>query len=385
MKLKKIFSVFVIALLSCVFLLSGCTKADSATSKICYDKYMNLARTYGRDVNNNVDIYTIAKKESVETWNAEYEFSVDLSSTSTKKKSITIDNGVSTSNISVSSYSDSSLSNAIDAGTLNFGLLQDTKEYQTLTSGAMAIYQIYSKNILTTDWSSLTIKPAQKDLTSLYLAIESLESSCSKLSTLKTNLQIVCKNVALDNYNTESVTYNYKKYLEGYSNFIGDTISASEAFEKVLTSVSTTSTETILPGAVKRLVATSVLYLTDFYYQKHFELNKDNTASFAPTDSTKDKYQLMLNGISSVGDYDATAIISKNYAFQMALTKLASIKSDMSNYKYAVEQINKYRTDNNSANVPTTSDKYHYVEFANDFNTKITSFQNYIYDNFVNA
>src|SRR5574344_2043892 len=204
------------------------------------------------------------------------KFEKDLSSTSTKKKSITIDNGVSTSNISVSSYSDSSLSNAIDAGTLNFGLLQDTKEYQTLTSGAMAIYQIYSKNILTTDWSSLTIKPAQKDLTSLYLAIESLESSCSKLSTLKTNLQIVCKNVALDNYNTESVTYNYKKYLEGYSNFIGDTISASEAFEKVLTSVSTTSTETILPGAVKRLVATSVLYLTDFYYQKHFEPNKNS-------------------------------------------------------------------------------------------------------------
>ena len=353
-------------LLACVLVLSGCsTKAETAKWNDCNVKYSTIVSHYLADSN-----YIFTTKELSP---GEQTFVVDLYSANAYN--LTIFNAINADDFDETTDS------------MNFGLLKNGNEYQTLT---YAIFNFFSKYSITVTeaMQNSTKDIPQQVFTNIYTSIENLESSAKNLVSARKNLNTRFATTIRHTNNPVGLR-DFEVYLEKYQNFIDNLLDISISFQNLYFNYyhhfDYISGDEIKPGAYQRWVDSAILYCAGCYFMKDMKYSLNIQNAFGHAGHADLKFVEFANILKNYADKQIIDNIDDEgiAQYRVATKKLDSSSRNFEKYEQAVSKVNNYLKSNKLQQIDETRAdyaeiQYHY-EFTKTFEQNIQNIQNLLY------
>ena len=323
-------------LLLCVCILSGCTKANTASLKNCYDLYVAMIEDYS----TAQDKYVFDKTNNNK---------IDLYSTK--------------------AYS-ACVSSAISSDKKGFCLLAKDAQYDVVISNANSFYTNY-QNYLNKDLIDYEGKTTQKAKTNLYKNIEAMKDACKEVVNTKEPMYDLCN---ATNAESEVMQQTLKRYLEVYQDFIGATIGVSVAFEQMFAEQIVSKVDAgIASGEGKRIVETAKLYVAQYIYLAY--MTKDSQKILEDFSSKEVFQRLVTIYNSSNYNFSAEPTQEELELYEFISHKLEQFKNDMKNYEIAKSYYD------SADKTSSYFDKNPYKVFVENFEQEVLDFENCIIQN----
>jgi len=358
--MKKFNISFLIIMLCSILIFTGCTKAKNATPEkvtLLYDgiteKYSNYSGSTKTKIFNsqkNVDLYS----------STAYDLYV--------YNQITSLNG--------------------DASTSLLNVLAKGAEYETIITGITSFY--YNRSIVTS-----FIDIPQDLISELYVYIDDLDGILEKVLDKKEAFESTVINFNNVDINSQIILGTLKSYLKSYSKLIEQFYKINSLCEEIYTSyiyVPSSSTITLRQGELQRLVLSSALYIAEYYHQKQLVLNSnlenrfgyqkivDSKSNTVVDNDNYDKgfenFKKIVENLLDVAD--PSNLNDPDYLsyYNAANLKLKTLKTNIKNYQAAVQKVTDYKIKNKT--ISKDSSVYSYVQFIEEMDTEIQSYQNYL-------
>lgn len=370
--MRKIHYVIITVLLAFVFTLSGCTtKAETATYKICNDKFVGVAQKY---TSGNEYIFKSTLIESTDS----NTYVVDLSSQ-------TAYNQVIYNQIQNDDFDE-------ETDSMNFGLLKKDNEYQTIVdavSAYFARYQSQTNEISLEDAKNKGITIPQSVYANLYNQVDRLQAVCKALANKKTKLVTDCAN-SINQTNNYIQKSDFVNYLQAYQDFIQVVADINRAYQKLhfdyVYYYNSNSYDVLPAGQTQRWVDSAILYCGVYYYIKDMKYSASVQNAFAHGVTQDQSFTntfcaiLENRGDKLIANEDGgdTAIAT----YKVAAKKLKAIVDDLDNFDTATKKISEYLKKYNLSSVDTERKDFaeikDYYQFVKMFDQSISNLQNLI-------
>lgn len=372
--MKKVNYFIVTALLVCVLLFGGCTKADSADYKICNSNYEIAVKKYvGDDGHNNDHIF---KKVIIDESTDTVGYVVDLSS-------LDAYNQIIYDAIQADSFDE-------DNESMNFGLLKAGNEYDVVVNSVSNYYAKYYAQV-----NEISIQKAkdngveipQSVYANLYNKIEGLKSAFKTLANLKTKLIASCRSEIIQNNVIQ--TTNYEDYLLAYQDVIKVLSDVNKAYQKLhfdyLFKYDSNSGDPLTDGQTQRWVDSAILYCGIYYYIKDMKssLTIQNAFGHGITGDAgfNEKFSAIYENYQNkviANSTDSSAI----FTYQIAEQKLKSVIYDMDRFSQASRDVKNYLKTHKLTQIDTTradfADIRYQYEFTQIFDQNVLNLQDMI-------
>ena len=366
-QIKKYISFAFVIMLCAVLLLCGCTKASTATLAQINDKYNSYMTKYG----------TYKDGTKTKIFNADGD--VDLHSQTAYNADL---------------YSKITTQTADGASLSLYNVLATGAEYQTILDGVSYFYKQYN-------WNATYEEVPQQNRTKVYQKVEDLSETLSQLFKTKEAFESDYSNQGEANSDQNWMISCLRNYLLAYQKLIDNYYQLNTSWEDMFTNYivkitgDITTPEEMPSGAYKIVGSSYLLYLGEYYYQKHMVLNQniDNRFAHKVLATKKEDGSLTLSKCQTYDEafenYKAIKSLLDNLSEQpkssdvlfyyiVAVQKLATLKTTIKNYKTAVSQINAYRQSHKMADVPTDSPTYQYVKYTQMADAEVINYQNFL-------
>ena len=267
-------------------------------------------------------------------------------------------------------------------------------EYQTILDGVSYFYKQYN-------WNATYEEVPQQNRTTVYQKVEDLSGTLSQILKTKEAFESQYSNQGEENSDQNWMLSCLNDYLLDYQKLIDSYYQLNVAWEDMFTNhivkitSDITSPDEMPSGAYKIVGASYLLYLGEYYYQKHMVLNQNIDNRFAhKVLATKDKddslnlslcetYDETFENYKTIpGLLDNLSEPSKSsdvlFYYTVAVQKLATLKTAIKNYQTAVSQINSYKQSHKGADVPADSPTYQYVNYTKMVDAEVINYQNFL-------
>ena len=274
-------------------------------------------------------------------------------------------------------------------------MLKTGAEYDTMLQ---AVSSFYINRSIDATFKEIPQAPVSQ----IYEEIDSLSNYFDDLIRQKNILETALYNFK-NEYKTSLIVYAAcEDYFQSYAKVINKMYRINEIAEDIYTSyvldVVSSRTTTLLPGELKRLVLSSVLYFGEYYYLKHCVLNSDLTSCFGykkitnssdevinnPNfDASFASFQNIVNDIKNIGDTDLNDPDKLTY-YNYGIIKLQTLKHSMEDLRIAVQKVSEFQAKHPNEAITSASDVYYYKMFIEYMGSEIDNFQTYLYLHIIN-